>query len=309
MWKHIQRNLAYLSLFSFLQAGPSVYLYVIQFENITQEKSIDWMSQGFVDMIHSKMGDSDFLKLRNQEDLEEIMKNRTLLLHQPRGSRNFLLLGKFERKLDQVHINVQLVDIATWEEVDRRKMSGYYNEVSSLNLKLASTVETMLGPFIPEIKLKSSIYPEFSIDKSPIKKSNIFTESKKVGRNIDTAIGELEKTMDFVIGARSESSKDVAVKTGDEWVLEIGKNSQPDYNPENDANTNMLMDVLDNLMNSPYDVDMKKPVFEYDIDDAKIMNVLFEVVYSLKDHIIQDMLKSLPYSGLKQDGSLMYFFF
>jgi len=69
MWKHFRTTLAYILLFSFLEAGPAVYLYVIKFENLTQEKSIDWLGQGFVDMINAKIGSKDYVKLRNQDDL------------------------------------------------------------------------------------------------------------------------------------------------------------------------------------------------------------------------------------------------
>ncbi len=309
MWKQFRTTLACILLFSFLEAGPAVYLYVIKFENLTQEQSINWLGQGFVDMINAKISSKENVKLRNQDDLEEVMNNRSLLLHQPRGSRNFLLLGKFERKLDKIEVSLQLVDIATWEEADRRKLSGKYNEVSALNIKLTSTVETMLAAYIPTIRKKTNIYPEFSVDKIPAKRSSVLSESKMVSKSIYTAIDELEKTMDFVIGARGEKSKEGAIKEGDEWVLDLGSSAQPSYNPEHDANTQMLMTVLDDLMKSPYNVKMTKPTFEYDLDNTNVMNVLFEVEYSLKDHIITDMLKSLPYSGLKQEGSLMIFSF
>ena len=309
MWKLIHSIISSLVLFSVLPAGPAVYLYIIQFDNVTQESSIDWLGQGFVDMLNAKLTDVSKLRLRGQEDLESIMNNRSLLLHQPRGSRNFLLLGKFERKLDNVEINLQLVDIATWDEADRRKLTGNYNKVSELNLKLNSTVEAMLAPFIPLEKKKKSIYPEFSLKKPPAINSSIYTDTKNVSRNIDKAIDELEKSMDLVIGARGVDSKDETLKKGEEWVLELGSSSQPSYNPENDAYTLMLMDVLDDLMASPYNIVIKKPKFEYDEDNAKRMHVSIKIEYSLKDHVIADMLKSLPYTGLKQDGSLMIFDF
>ncbi len=207
MWKLIHSIISSLVLFSVLQAGPAVYLYIIQFDNVTQESSIDWLGQGFVDMLNAKLTDVSKLRLRGQEDLESIMNNRSLLLHQPRGSRNFLLLGKFERKLDNVEINLQLVDIATWDEADRRKLTGNYNKVSELNLKLNSTVEAMLAPFIPLEKKKKSIYPEFSLKKPLAKNSSIYTDTKNVSRNIDKAIDELEKSMDLVIGARGVDSQ------------------------------------------------------------------------------------------------------
>ena len=309
MRKPIQTIISVIFLFSALEAGPSVYLYIIKFDNVTQESSIDWLGDGFVNMLNAKLVDVSKLRLKGQDDLEGIMNNRSLLLHQPRGSRNFLLLGKYERKLDNVKVSLQLIDIATWEEADRRKISGNYNEISDLNMKLTATVETMLTAFIPIDKKKKSIYPEFTIDKPDSKKSTIFTNSKDVSRNIDTAIDELEKSMDLVIGARGVDSKDETLKKGEEWVLELGSSSQPSYNPENDANSLMLMKVLDDLMSSPYNIIIKKPLFEFDVENAKNMNVSIQIEYSLKEHIITDMLKSLPYTGLKQDGTLMVFDF
>jgi len=304
MWKHFRTTLGLIFLLSVMKAGPSVYLYVIQFENITQETSIDWLGQGFVDMINAKMGSRENVELQNQGDLEKIMNKRSLLLHQPRGSKNFLLLGKFERKLDNIAVSLQLVDIATWDEADRRNVSGKYDQVSALNLKLTSTVEMMLATYIPPSRKESSIYPEFSDGKVSGKPSSIFAESREVGTSINNAIDELEKSMDFAIGARGEVKEGV-VELKDEWVLDLGSSSQPSYNPENDANTLMLLDVLDDLMASPYDVNIQKPTFEYDVENKKLMNVSINIVYSLKKHVITDMLKSLPYTGLKQDGSLM----
>ena len=296
-------------LITSLKAGPSVYLYVIDFDNVTQESTIDWLGQGFVDMLNAKLKEVDRLRLKNKEDLEEIMNNRSLLLHQPRGSRNFLLLGKFERKLDHVEVSLQLVDIATWEEVERRKISGSYNKISELNVKLTSTLETMLTPFIPVDKKSKSIYPEFTVDKPMKQDKSVFSTSKEVSKDLDSAIDELERSMDLVIGARDVASPDDSFKEGEEWVLDLGSSSQPSYNPENDANTLMLMNVLDDLMGSPYNVVIQKPLFEFDEEDAKTMHVSIAVEYSLKDHVIADMLRSLPYTGLKQDGSLMIFDF
>ena len=309
MRKSIYTIISSIFLLSALSAGPTVYLYIINFDNVTQESSIDWLGQAFVDMLNAKLVDIGKLRLQGQDDLEAIMNNRSLLLHQPRGSRNFLLLGKFERKLDNVDVSLQLVDIATWEEADRRKLSGNYNKISKLNMKLTSTVETMLTPFIPIDKKKKTVYPEFSVDKPALKKPSIYTDSKAVSKDINSAIEELEKSMDIAIGARDIAKPNETFKEGEEWVLDLGSSAQPSYNPENDANTLMLVNVLDDLMASPYNVEIQKPIFEYDEKNAKIMNVSINIEYSLKGHVIADMLKSLPYTGLKQDGSLMIFDF
>ena len=60
------------------------------------------------------------------------MSNRSLLSQQKPGTKNFLVLGKFERSLDKIMLSVQLIDIATWDEVDSRKVTGYYNKIDDL---------------------------------------------------------------------------------------------------------------------------------------------------------------------------------
>tara|TARA_B100002003_G_scaffold53491_1_gene48794 strand:- start:39 stop:620 length:582 start_codon:yes stop_codon:yes gene_type:complete len=71
----------------------------------------------------------------------------------------------------------------------------------------------------------------------------------------------------------------------------------------------MLTNVLNDLMSNPYNVIIKKPTFEFNEENTNKMNVRLQIEYSLKEHVISDMLKSLPYSGLKQNGSLMIFDF
>ena len=62
-------------------------------------------------------------------------------------------------------------------------------------------------------------------------------------------------------------------------------------------------------MSNPYAVNLEKPQFNYDPENKKEFQVLLPVNYKLKGSIINDRLKSLPYSGLKQDGNLTIFYF
>ena len=80
-----------------LSASPKLYLYLLPFENINDEKVIAWLGAGFTDMLTKELSSMEGLFLRNRDDLENIMNNRSLLLKQPRDSRNILALGKYSR--------------------------------------------------------------------------------------------------------------------------------------------------------------------------------------------------------------------
>ena len=69
--------------------------------------------------------------------------NRSLLLKQPRDSRNILALGKFSRKMDEITVDMQFIDIANWDELDKREIIGSYNNVPQLNNQLSDSVEAL----------------------------------------------------------------------------------------------------------------------------------------------------------------------
>ncbi|MFH1852139.1 MAG: hypothetical protein ABIA75_07330 [Candidatus Neomarinimicrobiota bacterium] len=284
-----------------------IYLYILPFENIQNDPAVDWLRPGLSDMLSLKFAQVSAVKVQNKDDLEELMSNRNRLLHQPRGTKNYLLLGKFERALDEIKVGIQLIDIATWEEVGRRNTAGVYSKIPEFNERVVDAVNAMLMPFMPvEAQPTPFDMPEpVAVAIRPEYKAQV----GEMGASIDVALDGLEESMDLVIGARGTASPDEPVVTDGEWVLDISGKDYTRANPELTANTDMLLKVLNDLTESPYNISIAKPRFEYDQDQQELMNVVLPVKFSLKEHLIKDMLTSLPYSGLKQDGSLTIFYF
>ncbi|HIB73919.1 MAG TPA: hypothetical protein EYO50_08370 [Candidatus Marinimicrobia bacterium] len=293
---------------NFLAAAPKLYLYLLPFDNINNEQAIAWLGGGFADMLTKEMTTIEGLFLRNQDDLENIMNNRALLLKQPRDSRNILALGKYSRKMDQIAVDMQFIDIANWEELDRRQVIGSYNNVPQLNNELAEVVKTVCTPYLPQKKTTKKIYPDFTTPQATAIPKTFGDRGAVITSSIDDALIELERSMDFVIGARGKP-KEAPAKVPvaeDEWVVDINNRPFNEPTPENVNNTALLEQVLANLMDKPYDVFLYKPTYVYDEDvDDKMITVNMRVDYGIKGDIINDMLTSLPYTGLKQDGSLM----
>ena len=293
---------------NFLAAAPKLYLYLLPFDNINNEQAIAWLGGGFADMLTKEMTTIEGLFLRNQDDLENIMNNRALLLKQPRDSRNILALGKYSRKMDQIAVDMQFIDIANWEELDRRQVIGSYNNVPQLNNELAEVVKTVCTPYLPQKKTTKKIYPDFTTPQATAIPKTFGDRGAVITSSIDDALIELERSMDFVIGARGKP-KEAPAKVPvaeDEWVVDINNRPFNEPSPENVNNTALLEQVLANLMDKPYDVFLYKPTYVYDEDeDDKMITVNMRVDYGIKGDIINDMLTSLPYTGLKQDGSLM----
>ena len=136
---------------------PALNVYVIPFDNSKSEPALTWLSDAFSSMISSNLSDQDRVYVKNQFNLEEVMSNRSLLTQQKPGTKNFLVLGKNERSLDKLLISIQLIDITTWDEVDSRRITGYYNKIDDVNSSLIEMIKTMLSPYLP--KPSKSKYP------------------------------------------------------------------------------------------------------------------------------------------------------
>jgi len=308
MWTRSKSIFSILLLAGLISAAPpSLHVYVIPFDNTKNDAGIGWLSNAFAEMINSELSQHDRIYLKDKSGLEEVMTNRSLLLQQRPGTKNFLILGKFERALNKISVAVQLIDIATWDEIDRRKLKGDYNDITGINQSLTENINTMLTPFLP--KPEKGPYPVLTEGKRIRTLPTYAEKAIDVSSSIDIAIGELEKKMDLNIGARSEIDPKGLREEDGEWVLDISKDNFKDSRPENNFNTNMMVEVLGNLMNNPYQVNLQRPQFNYDPENRKEFQIVMSVNYALKANIIKDMLTSLPYSGLKEDGNLTVFYF
>ena len=296
-----------MGISSVFAVPPALNVYVIPFDNSKSEPALMWLSDAFSSMITSNLSDQDRVYTKNQSNLEEVMSNRSLLNQQKPGTKNFLVLGKYERSLDKLIISVQLIDIASWDEVDNRRITGYYNKMDDVNSSLVAMVKTMLSPYLP--KPTKSKYPTLTEGKGMQEPPTYAQSAINASSAIDQAIKDLEKKLDISSGAQGEIDPSESREIKGEWVLDFSKEDYENAKPENEMNTVMMVEVLENLMNNPYTVSLDKPKFNYDPQNKKEFQVQLPVNYKLKGGLIKDMLKSLPYSGLKQDGNLTIFYF
>ena len=293
---------------------PYTYVYLLPFDNIQNDPAVEWIAAGLTDMVQQELKNNYGVRMKTKDDLEVIMNDRSLMLKQPRGSRNLLILGKYNRQLDKVHVSIQVVDVATWEELAVRQIMEVYTQMASLNKAVGTAVQQMITPYLPSQPVaKISPFPAFTEPKEVKKRHPISVQSEKVASNLDQQIAELEASMDVLLGARvrnkDQPKKGIPRFVSGEWTLDFDVDRKLEDNPENAANTIMLAAVLDQLLTNPYDVELQRPEFEYHEDDELYMTVRFPVVYKLKDKIIKDMLSTLPYTGLEQNGTLTIFYF
>ena len=264
---HMGSRILLYILIAFLYGESAAYVYVLPFDNIQNDPALDWISTGLSDMTREEIRDIYGVRVKSREDLEVIMNDRSLMLKQPRGSRNLLVLGKYNRNLDKINVTIQIVDVANWEELGKTNISETYSKVQVLNQSVGRSVSQMLDPFLPKQPApKSSPFPAYAKSKPSKIKNPIATRSKNLASSLDSQIAELEASMEYLLGAKARKEekpmKDVPRFSSGEWSMDFDVNRKTESNPENAGNTRLLSSVLDQLLTNPYDVELQRPEFE-----------------------------------------------
>ena len=312
----MRKTLFILMFISGLLARQSiVYFYVIPFDNIKDDPTVEWIASGLSDMVSNRFKSEPGLLVQNKQDLEIIMNDRSLMLKQPIASRNLLLLGKYHRQLEKINVSIQLIDLATWDQIETKDIAAEYSDITKMKKEIGDNINTMISPYLPKGKNRvAAVLPKF-IEPKPAKSRNpVSVKSEMVSKNLEDEFKKLEESMDVLLGFKEDQNlkpkKDVTLfDDGGEWTMDFSANQLAEENPELEPNTEMLKEVINKLIDNPYDVIMKKPNFIYHKDDDSYITVQFHVTYSLKDEIIKEMLNTLPYTGIEQNGSLTIFYF
>ena len=312
----MRKTLIILMFISGLFARQSiVYFYVIPFDNLKDDPTIEWIASGLSDMVSNRFKSEPGLLVQNKKDLEVIMNDRSLMLKQPIASRNLLLLGKYYRQLEKINVSLQLIDLATWDQIETKDISAEYSDITKMKKEIGDNIQEMISSYLPKGKNKVSVVLPKFIEPKPAKSRNpVSVKSEMVSKNLEEEFKKLEESMDVLLGLKEnkdlQPKKDITLfGNSGEWTMDFSANQLVEENPELEPNTEMLKEVLNKLIDNPYDVIMKKPNFIYHKDDDSYITVQFHVTYSLKDEIIKDMLNTLPYTGLEQNGSLTIFYF
>ena len=312
----MRKTLFILIFISLLSARQSIlYFYVIPFDNVKADPAVEWIGSGLSEMISKRFKNEPGLLIQTKKDLEVVMNDRSLMLKQPLGSRNLLLLGKYDRQLDKINVDIQLIDLATWEQIDKKNMSTDYGDVSKMKNNISDEIRAMVSTYLPKGENQiTAIIPKFIEPKPAKTRSPISIKSEMLTKNLDEEFKKLEESMDVLLGAKESEKlrpkKDVTLfDGGSEWTMDFSANQLVEENPELAPNTEMLNEVINRLIDNPYNISMRKPNFIYHKDDDSYITVQFHVTYSLKEEIIKEMLNALPYNGLEQNGSLTIFYF
>ena len=292
--------LTVFSLTASLQANSRwLNLYILEFDNLRNDPSVAWLSSGFVDILSKKFTDLDGVRVYGRPALEKILQDKTILLTHRAGTDNILIIGTFSRELDQVTVNVQIINVSNWAELGLVRTVGSMNNITILGSDLFAKLTAGLKENIPPSPKPGELYPLGGYTDMP----EMNRQTKEVGKSIGQALEGLEKAMDIFIGARGVTGGTVPSRGKFSRELNFGTKETPSVPASKEAM--MLEEILELVAANPYGVQIGEPKVEVDPENkGKMVFLSLPVKYSLKEDLISDMLRSLPYTGVRQEGTL-----
>jgi len=292
--------LTVFSLTASLQANSRwLNLYIPEFDNLRNDPSVAWLSSGFADILSKKFTDLDGVRVYGRPALEKILQDKTILLTHRAGTDNILIIGTFSRELDQVTVNVQIINVSNWAELGLVRTVGSMNNITILGSDLFAKLTAGLKENIPPSPKAGELYPLGGYTDMP----EMNRQTKEVGKSIGQALEGLEKAMDIFIGARGVAGGTVPSRGKFSRELNFGTKETPSEPASKEAM--MLEEILELVAANPYGVQIGEPKVEVDPENkGKMVFLSLPVKYSLKEDLISDMLRSLPYTGVRQEGTL-----
>ena len=274
-------------------------LYIPEFDNLKNEESLEWLSSGFVDILSKKFNEVDGVRVYGRSALEKILQDKSILLTQRVGTKNILLMGTYIRNLDEVTVNIQIINVSNWDDIGIFSSVSSMSNVPTMGDKIFQQITKALGNNIPAIKQNSLASP--FLKQSDIPEMN--RQTKEVSKSIDNALENLEEAMDVYIGARTKEEGTIISEGRFTKELNFGNKKIPNAPETKEAL--LLEEILERIGSNPYDVEINDPKIEID-PESEGNSVLFSlsINYTLKEDLIQEMLRSLPYTGVRQEGSL-----
>ena len=157
-------------------------------------------------MVSNKFKNEPGLLIQNKQDLEIIMNDRSLMLKQPIASRNLLLLGKYSRQLEKINVSVQLIDLATWDQIGSKDISAEYSDISKMKQEVSDNIRLMIASYLPNEKSSLAVVlPKFIDPKPSITRDPVTVKSEMVTKNLQQEFEKLEESMDVLLGLKEDS--------------------------------------------------------------------------------------------------------
>jgi len=291
--------------------NPDINLYILSFDNLTENPEIDWLRDGFVDFI---INHYNYIKAVNANRTSELEKTLKEIREKPelKNIKNIILSGSYKRDKGEFYIKIQLIDLNTLETLGSEEIRINTSDLGKVVESVNNAVDEMIIPWYRVRKknkvlsdVKQKIDKEKGITKEETDKMQKVSLISQATKNISFALDKLEKSY---TDKSLPSEKKEFTNQKDIYYKKVPSEQFSKKISDYFSQTTSFEDVICRIVENPYKIEVSDPTFKRAPSFPDRIEMRFSVNYQLHRNVIKDMLETLPCSKRVIDDFVEYSF-
>jgi len=293
--------------------SPPVYLYILSFDNLSQNPEIDWLKEGFVDFLINHYQNQPQVEAQPTDKLDEVL-NRLEQEPALKAYPNYILAGGFERSAGKFKIYLQFTDIRDWKKVIEDSVVIGQSDLAEVIQSLNTKVDQLLlgkqrGPVsTPEEPAAGP--PSLSTEETQQLQSELHqtkADLHKVSRatlDISQAVEKFEKLLHTEKKPDQSVSASLFTRRKPLKQAELFTDKIQNYI----EHTESFQNLLETIAALSYQIEIDDPFIARIPMQPKQVSLSFNVHYALDHDLISGWLASVPCQKTVQDNFIEYAF-
>jgi len=263
---------------------------LLEFENVSQSKSSDYLRHMLPDVIKDHNLNND-IQIEYAGDIEPYLGVDNQIYE-----NGLIILGQFSSENFTVDVNITVYNISNWMKISHYNFSCIHQD----NICFEKNM----------IDYSLNILNALSINKKNIEDFN--EDKKEIIINSNPMVDTFYESLgDFAIEADFNDTWNKLYDDGSQYGKRYYKDIDKDFyknivENSREKNTEKLISFIDYILMNPYDVSIQNISMDYDSQNNAYVNLKIPVQYVIKKSFIEDMLATLPhFSRSNADGKLV----
>lgn len=272
-------NLFYAQLFCAIAGYNSIY--IMEFENINSDFSINSFRTAFPDLIienYSFRSDIHVSYADNSLTYDKSMDTKR---------KSLIVNGRFKADEKRIDVDIEIYDLKTWDSLGKKSFYCSRQDFVCIHDAFIITIEELISPHLIEDAIGEISYSEVKTDDKP---SFIFEITDKEKETI-----EKEYIENIENGSVSQSFNVNFDLSDSEYSKEFNfSNTSNNATPLIDINTEKIVHILSQFLTNPYHVEIGEMDITVNDDDVDLIDIEVPITFSVKKDLIDELLGDLP---------------
>ena len=285
-------------------------LYLMEFENINKDFTINHLQKAFPDLIKENYAFRTDIQVEYAGDIEPYLSNGNFVGENPA----LIVNGRYFSTGKRVDVELEAYDIHTWELLEKKNFFCNSDDMVCLHDAFLIAIEEMLSPhFVDEsfmypdedVKLSNRTVDLTQTSPTTHKNNSIYAD---VQNNIFDELDEMATYAEFNFDINQNSSEHG--QYGDRYFREFDFSSGDAGKISSvDDNTSNFIKIIDQFLRNPYNVQIGEMEIKFNKYDRELVDVVVPVEYAVKNSLIQDLLLNIPHEKLVNSNGLVQLIF